>query len=132
MDGAIVPTPGPSVAAERIRPEDCQATGLGNGVGDRGLCGRVALKLKDLVDWHTEGGGQLEGEQQRRDVFSRFQGDDRLAGDADFFGQGLLSHLAIVEPQSSNAICDQVTIRHRREYFHIESGRQWMPLRKQT
>lgn len=115
-----------SFVLEIVRPPDARYGRDGD------LSCRVTLELKDLVNWYPEGSGQLEGEQERWGVFTRLQSDDRLSGDADFFGQGLLSHLAIVETKSSYAIGDQVTIRHRRDFFHIESGQQWTPLRKQT
>src|SRR4051794_24002491 len=57
------------------------------------------LVLEDSLDAHAEDPGQPEGQEQRRDVLPGLERDDRLPRDADALGQGLLSHLAVLEPQ---------------------------------
>ena len=53
-----------------------------------------------------------EGEQERRVILARLQGDDCLARDSRPFGEGLLSHLVVIEAQAANPVSELVS--HRR------------------
>jgi hypothetical protein len=58
----------------------------------------------------SKGPGDAEGQGQRGGVFAGLDGDDRLARDADLVRELLLGHLAVIEPQPTDAIGDLVVI----------------------
>lgn len=61
------------------------------------------IKLEKIFDFDFEVPGQLESQLDRWCIVAFFDGNDRLAGNADFFGQIFLSYLSLL-PLNSDAV----------------------------
>jgi hypothetical protein len=69
---------------------------------------RILLRIRDILKYlfkrFIEYLGNSKGHLQRRGILAPLDGVHRLPGYANLFGQRLLRHLAVMEPQGSDCI----------------------------
>lgn len=62
------------------------------------------MEIEYFINANAKRGGKPKGKFQRREIFARFQGDDRLARDSNFLSQSLLRHFIVIEPKAADLI----------------------------
>jgi hypothetical protein len=83
--------------------------------GRAGVLGdwRERLAAEDFLQGDAEDMGHAEGYGQGRGIFFSFDGDDGLAGYADFVGEFLLGHFGGVEAEFADVVPNCEVLVHR-------------------